>query len=278
MGNMLVNLFIDDTRTFSATLAAKIGLDEAIFIQQVHYWLQRSENIQDGYKWVYNSVAEWKKQLKYPSESTIKRTIKHLRDMGLLIVSSYNRKNFDRTNWYRIDYDKFNEILEEIMSEGEENEDEELDDIKIEECHYDRVKMTQSDKVKMTQSERVNLTRPIPKNTTKNTTKNSSIVATSSPESSEPPADVAAIPLNDGSEWRPAESLAEEYVRLYPNVDVRQAFNAMRAWCMSNPSKRKTKSGVTRFVNRWLSKEQDSGRKAKSEPKYKEDQFDYLYS
>lgn len=78
-------------------------------------------------------------------------------------------------------------------------------------------------------------------------------------QNSEPEADVEAIILNDGSEWRPSESLYAEYVRLYPNVDVKQQFNAMRAWCVSNPKKRKTRSGVRRFVNSWLAREQDKG-------------------
>lgn len=78
-------------------------------------------------------------------------------------------------------------------------------------------------------------------------------------QASEPEADVEAIPLNDGTEWRPAEALFAEYVRLYPNVDVKQQFNEMRSWCLSNPNKRKTKRGVTRFVNSWLSREQDKG-------------------
>lgn len=72
-------------------------------------------------------------------------------------------------------------------------------------------------------------------------------------------ADVEALILNDGSVWRPSEALFAEYVRLYPNVDVKQQFNVMRGWCISNPKKRKTRRGITRFVNSWLSKEQDKG-------------------
>lgn len=78
-------------------------------------------------------------------------------------------------------------------------------------------------------------------------------------QTSEPEADVEALILNDGSEWRPAEALFAEYVRLYPNVDVKQQFNEMRSWCLSNPKKRKTKRGITRFVNSWLGREQDRG-------------------
>lgn len=83
--------------------------------------------------------------------------------------------------------------------------------------------------------------------------------ARSSRTPSEPEADVAALLLNDGSEWRPSQTLYEEYVKLYPGVDVKQQFNAMRGWCLARPAKRKTKKGITRFVNSWLSREQDKG-------------------
>ena len=40
-------------------------------------------------------------------------------------------------------------------------------------------------------------------------------------------------------------------------VDVRQEFANMRGWCLGNPTKRKTRSGVRRFVAAWLAKEQN---------------------
>ena len=84
-------------------------------------------------------------------------------------------------------------------------------------------------------------------------------VRSSDKHPSEPEADVEALILNDGSEWRPTEALFAEYVRLYPSVDVKQQFNEMRAWCISNQTKRKTRRGITKFVNSWLSREQDKG-------------------
>lgn len=89
---------------------------------------------------------------------------------------------------------------------------------------------------------------------------NINILARSSDDqTSEPEADVAALILNDGTEWKPAEALFAEYVRLYPNVDVKQQFNEMRSWCLSNPTKRKTPRGIKRFINSWLAREQDKG-------------------
>ena len=75
----------------------------------------------------------------------------------------------------------------------------------------------------------------------------------------EPLADVEAIILNNGSEWRPTVSQLDEYKRLYPGVDVIQEFRNMRGWCNANPAKRKTPAGIRRFVANWLSREQDRG-------------------
>lgn len=86
---------------------------------------------------------------------------------------------------------------------------------------------------------------------------------TISPESkqvlpSEPP--VITIPLNDGSEFFVTQSVVDEYKRLYPAVNVEQELRNMRGWCLANPSRRKTKRGVARFINGWLAKEQDKGK------------------
>lgn len=101
---------------------------------------------------------------------------------------------------------------------------------------------------------------------------NINILARSSgKQTSQPEADVEALILNDGSEWRPTVALFAEYTRLYQNVDVKQQFKVMRGWCISNPKKRKTKRGITRFVNSWLSREQDkSYRKPVNNGKYQQ--------
>lgn len=72
-------------------------------------------------------------------------------------------------------------------------------------------------------------------------------------------ADVPAIILNDGSEWRPNVDDVEEWKSLYPGVDIAIEFGRMRQWCKDNPKKRKTKSGVRRFARGWLDREQNRG-------------------
>ena len=88
------------------SLAVKIGLNEAIILQQVHYWLLKSNNVRDGYKWVYNSYSEWNKQFPFFSRNTMIRAFNSLEKQGLLITANYNKAGFDKTKWYRIDYEK----------------------------------------------------------------------------------------------------------------------------------------------------------------------------
>lgn len=101
-------------------LAVKIGLNEALFIQQLHYWVDRSKNIIEGRQWVYNTVADWSKQFPFWSQKTLSRTISNLEKQGLVISGNYNQKGYDRTKWYTIDYDAL-ERLEKDQSETEEN-------------------------------------------------------------------------------------------------------------------------------------------------------------
>ena len=78
---------------------------------------------------------------------------------------------------------------------------------------------------------------------------------------SEPEAETAVLILNDGSGWRPTAKDYEEWCRVYPNVDVFHELERMRQWCLSNPTKRKTRKGIRRFVTTWLDGEQNKPRK-----------------
>jgi hypothetical protein len=82
-------------------------------------------------------------------------------------------------------------------------------------------------------------------------------------------APVESVILNDNSEWIPTVEEYEEYKRLYPNVDIDQEFRKIHGWCKDNPKKRKTRTGVKRFVGGWLSREQDKPRAGNSVPSWK---------
>ena len=96
--------------TFQPSLAVAIGLNEAIVLQQIHYWIKNTKNKgyeQDGYKWVYNTYAEWKESnFPFWSENTIQRTFASLEEKGLVVSIQPMKGKYDRTKYYRIEYTK----------------------------------------------------------------------------------------------------------------------------------------------------------------------------
>lgn len=104
----------DRPLVISPKLAKEVGLNESIILQQLHYWLVKSNNVRDDYYWVYNTYKEWAKQFPFWSESTVKRILRKLEKEGYIVVSNYNKSPMDKTKWYRIDYDKLGKVEEEM--------------------------------------------------------------------------------------------------------------------------------------------------------------------
>lgn len=93
------------------TLAEMVGLNEAVVLQQIHYWTEKNRqddrNLQDGFYWTYNSIDAWhQEQFRFWGLNTLKRTFSSLESKELLIVGNYNKDPRDRTKWYRINHEK----------------------------------------------------------------------------------------------------------------------------------------------------------------------------
>lgn len=85
-------------------LAVAIGLNEAIVLQQVHYWLERTKIEINGHPWVYNTVQQWREQFPFWSADTVRRTLVSLKGKRVLIGERLAENSFDKTMYYRIDY------------------------------------------------------------------------------------------------------------------------------------------------------------------------------
>lgn len=88
-------------------LACEVGLPEAVFLQQLHYWLT-SEHARelDGRRWIYNSVDQWHEQFPFWSRSALHRIIQTLKTRDLISSTArYNRTGGDRRTWYTINYE-----------------------------------------------------------------------------------------------------------------------------------------------------------------------------
>ncbi len=115
-------------------LAVIIGLNEAIFLQQIHYWLQRSKNDIKGQKWTYNSYESLQKQFSFFSISTIKRIIKNLKEKDILMVDNFNADCRDKTNWYSINYDVFNALVSSLEETNALGQSEPMDKVNMNQC------------------------------------------------------------------------------------------------------------------------------------------------
>lgn len=105
------------------SLAIAIGLNEAIFLQQLHYWLTPTSRYKPHYReyknvsrpWIYNTYhtkkdekeTGWQANFPFWSVRTIKRIVSSLKEKELIIVTDqFNTVSSNRTLWYTIDYDK----------------------------------------------------------------------------------------------------------------------------------------------------------------------------
>lgn len=60
--------------------------------------------------------------------------------------------------------------------------------------------------------------------------------------------------LKDGSRFHISDNHLNEFVDAYPGVDVRDQIMKMSQWLKVNPTKRKTKNGIMRFINSWIAR------------------------
>lgn len=90
----------------SPLLAMRIGINEAIVLQQICYWLEdTTAGIEyDGKRWVYNSINAWNEQFPWWTAKTIQRTVSSLKKMGLIYVEQLKKRQHDQTNYYAINY------------------------------------------------------------------------------------------------------------------------------------------------------------------------------
>lgn len=85
---------------------------------------------------------------------------------------------------------------------------------------------------------------------------------TASPSSvPQPPEPAVLVFPTDGrpNEWPLTPSLVSELSELFPALDVADQARQALAWVRANPEKRKTASGMRRFLTNWLSRSQNRG-------------------
>ena len=174
-------------------LAVEVGLNAAIVLQQLHYWLVKSNKTIDGKKWLYNTYNEWQKPFPFWGIATVKRIFADLEKRGLVLSANYNQHPMDKTKWYTIDYD----ALQNLVSSSDQN-----DKANGSICAADGI----------------NLIQAIPE-----TTADIMLTGAKAPDQKT----VFELPLNDKSLFLVSDLNLHKYTELYPNVDISQEFRKM---------------------------------------------------
>jgi hypothetical protein len=86
------------------TLAALIGLNEAIVIQQLHYRLQLLRESREDRKCVCECYEDWRQQFPFWSASTIKRAFISLEKKGLITSRQFEKNERSMRKRYSINY------------------------------------------------------------------------------------------------------------------------------------------------------------------------------
>lgn len=92
------------------SLAAAIGLNEAIFLQQLHYHLRLRQHVIDGVPWFYNTLEQWHTKFPFWSVMTIRRVLSALEHRDLVRSANHNKNRQDQTKWYTINYERLRTI------------------------------------------------------------------------------------------------------------------------------------------------------------------------
>lgn len=225
---------------FDTDIAEKYGLLEAILLNHIYYWVEKNRanniNFYDGNCWTYNSTRAFNELFPYVSERQIKNALKHLREEGILITGNYNKSSYDRTLWYALS-EKGYSIVQKCPMESTADADESCKNV-----------------------------RPIPDNKPDiNTDINTDHITSGTGGKIIPQEEdgaVITLQLNTGEEHPVTKKEIAMWKEIYPAVDVMQELRGMKGWLLSNPAKRKTKRGIKRFINGWLSREQDREKSA----------------
>lgn len=107
-------LFDEHPILIDKKLAAVIGFNEAVVLQQLNYWLHsNSAKKIDGRLWIYNSYENWRKDnFPFWSTRTIRRIFDSCEKKGIVLTGNFNKAGFDKTKWYSIDENKLNDLMD----------------------------------------------------------------------------------------------------------------------------------------------------------------------
>lgn len=91
---------------FNIDIAQKYGVDEAILLHNLNFWIQKNKANKkyffDNDYWTYNSIEAFAELFPYWTRRQIERIINNLLNYNLIKKGNYNNSSYDRTMWYAL--------------------------------------------------------------------------------------------------------------------------------------------------------------------------------
>jgi hypothetical protein len=103
---------------FDSEIAKKYGVNEAIFIYNIFFWVNHNEaNRKHFYKgryWTYNTKKAFIELFPFWSYDQVRNIIKKLQENTVLLTDNFNENTWDRTTWYSLS----DELISYIKNNG----------------------------------------------------------------------------------------------------------------------------------------------------------------
>ena len=97
------------------SLAVKFGLDRAVFIQRLHFWLNtESGKLINDRRWIFNTYKKWQEQMPWWSLNKVIRIINALEDLGVIVSKQPEMNKGNVIKYYTIDYERLDQYLDGI--------------------------------------------------------------------------------------------------------------------------------------------------------------------
>ena len=109
------------THAFNVDVAQDVGVIAAIVFYELCFWCdlnrKKGQNYKKGSFWTYKTATELSVDLPYLSERQIRYAIEKLIKHDYIRRGNFNKRGFDRTKWYAVNYSKLHDENDTFVSE-----------------------------------------------------------------------------------------------------------------------------------------------------------------
>jgi len=109
-----------NNRSYNSEIAKKYGVIAGTILSNIYFWVEYNAtngiNFYDGRFWTYNAMKAFELQFEEFSAKQIRTALKKMAEDCLIYEGNYNKTKYDRTTWYTINIDMYEELIKSSVS------------------------------------------------------------------------------------------------------------------------------------------------------------------